>query len=120
MIEAMDVMRRLPDGTRRLLRALDGERWPDSAVKESPENSPLPFDAGAIRPGGAQLDAADEAIGWLLWLDERTRMIVSGRAASSCLRSRYFEEPQNNCGATAQWMRDFGVQRHGFFFCFCF
>ncbi len=78
------------------------------------------FDAGRIVDGPHEHQAADEANGWPPWLDERTRVIVSGRAASSCSRSRYFETPQNNCGATAQWMRDFGVRRHGFFFCFCF
>ena len=83
---AMKVMARLRDGTRRLLRAVGGESWPDSHVKESPENKPLPLRLGRLRPGGAELDKADEAIGWLLWLDGRTRLIVSGRVAGASWR----------------------------------
>ena len=92
--EAMDVMRRLPNPTMGLLRALDGERWPDSHVPESPENKPNPLNAVDFRTGGVELDEADEAIRWLLWLVVRTQKIVSGRAASSCSRSRYFATPQ--------------------------
>ena len=85
--EAMDMMRRLPDGTRRLLRGAGGERWPDAHVKESPENKPNPFAPCPVRPEGDEIEAADEAIGWLLWLDDRTRLIVSGRAAGARWRA---------------------------------
>lgn len=40
-----------------------------------------PARVGAVRPSGVEIDEADEALSWLLWLDTRDRLIVWARAS---------------------------------------
>ncbi len=85
--EAMGVVRRLPNRELRWVRGGAGTYWPeilynrdDRSDQEARRNDTY------VRPGGAALDAADAALGWVLWLDEYSRGLVLARCAGLGLR----------------------------------
>lgn len=80
--QAMAMVSRLPNKELRWVNGGDGTYWPeilydrgDIASQEAKRNTAY------VRPGGAAVDDADEALAWVLWLEAGDRGIVLARSA---------------------------------------